>query len=143
MPVDQYYSTSSFYESPFVPLIIGMIALIFLAPLIDTLYKMIEAFIQKALNRFSFLPDNVADEIAFVLVVSIGYVVCWQGEFDFFSYLNFNFDSHLGWFLTSLSVSGGTSALRNRFDLMNLIPMSIGSGLSSTMMRIIGKKGEK
>jgi len=133
-----YYGTG-FFDSPFVPLITGIIALVFLAPLVDALFKVFESIIQKILDRFKWLPNSIADEAAFVVVVAIGYLICWTGQFDFFRYLNFDFVPCEGYLLTSLSVSGGTKALKDRFDLMNMIPMSI-SGVTSSVTRLIRKE---
>ncbi|HBV97788.1 MAG: hypothetical protein JL50_02895 [Peptococcaceae bacterium BICA1-7] len=150
MNEDQYLNyggiggySMGFFDSPFVPLIVGMIALVFMAPLVDALFKVFQCPIQKILDRFRWLPNSIADEAAFVIVVGIGYLICWQGDFDFFAYLNFNFDqTWKGYLLTSLTISGGTAALKDKFDLMNLIPMSV-SGVYSSVTRIIRKDADK
>lgn len=135
---DYSYTTPGFYDSPFVPLIIGFIGLIFLAHAADGMFKILNRFFtDKLFPRTKFLPNELSDEAAALLIIIILYHICLLGKFDFWAYINFAFPYPWGYVMTAFTAAGGTSELRSRFETMNLIPMSIGSGLTSTAARVV------
>ncbi|HBX22682.1 MAG TPA: hypothetical protein DEF34_03440 [Desulfotomaculum sp.] len=133
-----YMSVGGFYESPFVPLIIGFIGLIFLAWVADVTFKVLnKLFTDRLFPRFKMLPDHLSDEAAALVIVILLYEVCYWGQFDFSAYIGFSFPSPGGYVATAIASAAGTNELRSRFETMSLIPMSIGSGLLSTATRAV------
>lgn len=111
-----------------VNLIIPFIALVFFSVMIDKLVLVFEAFI----NRVSFFPDYIEWYIAYVLIFIIAFIICWQGNWSFFSYLDINFNYEWeGYALTALVISGGSTFVKVGFTMIETIPTSIQGVFSS------------
>ncbi|MDK2820985.1 MAG: hypothetical protein PWP31_950 [Clostridia bacterium] len=86
------------------------------------------------------LPDSFEWPVAYIFVLATGYIVCWQGNYDLFAYLDINFrQPWQGWLMTALVISGGSAFVRNSFDVVDNIPASLG-GITSTIKKIFGVK---
>lgn len=133
----QYFpQNTSFFEQQFVPLALAFIALVFLAPMIDVLVQWLE----NVMRKIPKLPDQFEPAGAYFITVAVAYIICWQGEFDFFAYVNLNFDPWQGYLLTAMILSGGTKWVRSNFELANSIPAMLTGGLMSTMYKIVTRK---
>lgn len=74
-------------------------------------------------------PPKVESVITYIVLSSIASAVCWQGDFDLFRCLNFNWQyPQEGWILTGALIAGGSSLLVKQFRVTGLIP-SIISGI--------------
>lgn len=106
---------------------LAFIAVALLVVMVDQITKVLEGI----MKRIPFLPDAFEWTIAYIILLGIASVVCWQGRFDLFVYLNFNWHYKWeGYLLTGALVAGGSSLLVKQFKVMGLIP-SIVSGVSS------------
>jgi hypothetical protein len=121
-----------FYEDPFVPLIVAIIAVIFLAIPIDAIIQGSEEIMETTPK----LPNTYGTAFTYLLTISISYALVWDAGFDFFRYVNLEFTPWVGFLMTAIMVGAGTKVLRDRFDLMSLIPVGVIGGLKSTMLRI-------
>ncbi|MEG6615406.1 hypothetical protein V6C27_03040 [Peptococcaceae bacterium 1198_IL3148] len=119
-----------------IELIIPFIALAILSVMIDKFTLFLEA----AMNLIPGLPDKFEWPVAYVLVLAAGYVVCWQGNYDLFAYLNINFNySWQGWLMTALVISGGSAFVRSSFGVVDAIPTGIG-GVTSVVKKFFSTK---
>jgi hypothetical protein len=76
-------------------------------------------------------PARVEAVITYLVLCGIASIVCWQGRFDLFTYLGFNWQHPWeGWVLTGALIAGGSSLLVQQFQVVGLIPTII-SGVSS------------
>ena len=70
-----------------------------------------------------YLPDQFELPIAYIILVGIASAVCWQGHFDLFKLLGFDWQyKELGWLLTGCIIAGGSSLLGKQFRMVGLIP---------------------
>ncbi len=109
---------------------IAFIAVALLAVMVDQLTRVLQAI----MKWIPYLPDQFELPIAYIILVGIASAVCWQGHFDLFSYLKFDWWQHrwLGWLLTGSIIAGGSSLLGKQFRVVGLIP-SIISGVASML----------
>ena len=106
---------------------IAFIACALLVVMVDQITKVLEGI----MKRIPFLPDAFEWTIAYAILFGIASVVCWQGRFDLFRYLNFTWHYNWeGYVLTGALIAGGSSLLVKQFKVIGLIP-SIVSGVSS------------
>jgi hypothetical protein len=107
---------------------LAFIAVALLAVMVDQITRVLQAIMKK----IPFLPDEFELPIAYIILVSIASAVCWQGHFDLFKLLGFDWVYHkeLGWILTGCIISGGSSLLGKQFKMVNLIPGIISGGAS-------------
>ncbi len=88
--------------------------------------------LQCAMKRVPLLPDQLEHSIAYILLVSMGSFICWEGHFDLFTLLGFQWrDQEMGWVLTGAIIAGGSPLLKKQFKMIGLIPSAI-SGMAST-----------
>lgn len=118
-----------------VALIIPFIALAFLSVMIDKFTLFLEGIMHKIPNFPDYLEWHTA--YAFVLITST--IVCWQGDFRFFDYLNLYFPVHLDYLMTGLVISGGSAFVRTQFSMIDAIPSAV-TGITSTFTRFVSKK---
>lgn len=103
-------------------LLIPFISIVIFASMIDMIAQAIEFIIEK-LPRF---PDRLEQPIAYVVVVIISFLICWQGNFDLFRYLDIHFNYvWQGWLMTAFVISGGSTFVRYKFGLIEKIPSGI------------------
>lgn len=116
-----------------VSLIVPFIALAILSVMIDKF----TLFLEGVMKLIPGLPDRFEWPVAYALVLAAGYIVCWQGSFDLFAYLDIFFrHPWQGWLMTALVISGGSTFVRTSFSMIDAIPVSVGSAVS-TMRRMI------
>lgn len=102
---------------------IAFIATALLVVMVDQMTRIIKAVLP--------FPAKVESVITYLVLCGIASVVCWQGDFDLFTYLNFTWQYPWeGWVLTGALIAGGSSLLVKQFHVVGLIP-SIVSGVSS------------
>ncbi|MBO8136818.1 MAG: hypothetical protein H0Z40_01570 [Desulfotomaculum sp.] len=119
-----------------VELIIPFIALAILSVMIDKF----TLFLEGVMKLIPGLPDSFEWPVAYIIVLAVGYVICWQGNYDLFAYLNINFrQPWQGWLMTALVISGGSAFVRSSFDVVDNIPASL-SGLTATIKKIFSVK---
>jgi len=113
--------------SNIVDLIIPFIVLGMISLGAEQATKTLEAI----MNRIKGLPDYFEWYIAYIIVVIIGYLFCWQGNWSLFNYLDVNFNYKWQSYLaTSLLLSSGSTGVKKVFDMIEAIPNNI-SGLKS------------
>lgn len=104
-------------------LAVAFIATALLVVMVDQMTRMIKEVLP--------FPAKVEAVITYIILCGISSVVCWQGDFDLFRYLNFTWQHPWeGWVLTGTLIAGGSSLLVKQFKVVGLIP-SIISGVSS------------
>jgi len=102
---------------------IAFIATALLVVMVDQMTRIIKEVLP--------FPPRVEAVITYLVLCGIASVVCWQGDFDLFTYLNFSWRYPWeGWVLTGALIAGGSSLLVKQFKVVGLIP-SIISGVSS------------
>jgi hypothetical protein len=95
--------------------------------------------LNKTIEKIPHLPDKIEGCIAYSIILGISYLICWQGSYDLFKYLNVNFNyAWEGFLLSSMLVSGGSSFVKLSFGLINEIPSVLGS-LTSSIGKITNK----
>ena len=119
-----------------VSLAIPFIAIAIFASMVDSLAQALEYMFQK----ISGFPDYLENVTAYILVFLLSLVVCWQGEFDLFVYLNVKFQEvWQGWVMTALVISGGSSFVRYKFGLIKEIPSGV-YGLTANLSNVFKNK---
>jgi hypothetical protein len=119
-----------------VALVIPFIALAILSVLIDRF----TLFLEGVMHRIPKLPDQFEWWVAYALVLGLGYVVCWQGDFNLFNYLDFRFwYAWEGYLLTALVISGGSTFIRTQFSVINDIPSAV-FGTTSAVSRFLRRE---
>lgn len=114
-------------------LIIPFIALAIISLMIDKFTLFLEGLVK----RIPFLPDQFDWWVAYLIVLTMAFLVCWQGNFDLFWYLHIHFAYPWeGWLMTALIISGGSSFVRTNFTLIDSIIGSV-VGTLVTIKRII------
>lgn len=102
---------------------IAFIATALLVVMVDQMTKIIKEILP--------FPPKVETVITYLVLCGIATVVCWQGDFDMFRCLNFNWQYPWeGWLLTGTLIAGGSSLLVKQFKVAGLIPAII-SGTAS------------
>jgi hypothetical protein len=100
---------------------IAFIATALLVVMVDQMTRIIKEILP--------FPPKVESVITYIVLSTIASAVCWQGDFDLFRYLNFNWQyPEEGWILTGILIAGGSSLLVKQFKVVGLIP-SIISGV--------------
>lgn len=118
-----------------VELIIAFISVAILSVMIDKF----TVFLEGVMAKLPGLPDRFEWSFAYALIVGIGFLVCSEGHFSLFAYLQFNFNyDWQGYLLTSLIISGGSTFVRTQFGMINEIPSSIG-GITTTFRRLFAR----
>lgn len=116
-----------------VSLIIPFVALAIISVMIDKFTLFLESVMEKVPR----LPDYFEWPVAYIIVLAVSLLICWQGRFDLFSYLNIHFlYDWEGWLMTALVISGGSTFVRTSFNVVDSIPMGIRS-VSSSITRIL------
>ena len=118
-----------------VSLIIPFIALAIISVMIDKLTLFLEGVMHKVPN----FPDHLEWYVAYAFVLITSTIVCWQGDFRFFDYLNLYFPTYLDYLMTGLVISGGSAFVRTQFSMIESIPMAI-TGVTSTFTRFVSRK---
>lgn len=104
---------------------IAFIATALLVVMVDQMTRIIKEILP--------FPPRVEAVITYFVLTGIASVVCWQGDFDLFRYLNFSWQYPWeGWLLTGALIAGGSSLLVKQFKVVGLIP-SIISGTASML----------
>lgn len=112
-----------------ISLIIPFIALAILSVMIDKLTLVLEG----VMHKIPRLPDQFEWWIAYVIVAILSFIVCWQGNFDLFAYLDIYFNyKWQGWLMTALVLSGGSAFVRTNFSMIEAIPAVLG-GVTTTV----------
>jgi hypothetical protein len=102
---------------------IAFIAAALLVVMVDQMTRIIKEILP--------FPPKVEAVITYFVLSGIASVVCWQGDFDLFRYLNFTWQyPQEGYALTGALIAGGSSLLVKQFKVVGLIP-SIISGTAS------------
>lgn len=102
---------------------VAFIATALLVVMVDQMTRIIKAILP--------FPDKVESVITYIVLTGIASVVCWQGDFDLFRYLDFAWKHEWeGWLLTGTLIAGGSSLLVKQFRVVGLIP-SVISGVAS------------
>lgn len=102
---------------------IAFIATALLVVMVDQMTRIIKEVLP--------FPAKVEAVITYIVLCGIASVVCWQGDFDLFRYLDFTWQYQWeGWLLTGALIAGGSSLLVKQFKVVGLIP-SIISGTAS------------
>lgn len=102
---------------------VAFIATALLVVMVDQMTRIIKAILP--------FPDKVESVITYIVLTGIASVVCWQGDFDLFGYLDFTWKHEWeGWLLTGTLIAGGSSLLVKQFRVVGLIP-SVISGVAS------------
>lgn len=118
-----------------ISLVIPFILLIIFGQMTDRL----TVFLEELMNPIPWLPDKIESKLAFLILAGIGFVICWEFQFNLFGYLNHpGRHDYIGYLGTALILAGGSSFIKQSFDTMNGIP-SIFAGLTTTMFRMMGK----
>ena len=119
-----------------VSLAIPFVAIAIFASMVDSLVQALEHLFQKIPG----FPDHLENVAAYLLVFLISLVVCWQGRFDLFVYLNIKFqEAWQGWLMTALVISGGSSFVRYKFGLIKEIPSGV-YGLTANLSNVFKSK---
>lgn len=115
-----------------VNLIIPFIALAVISVMIDKLTLFIEGIMTKIPN----LPDQFEWRMAYAVVLIFSTIICWQGDFRFFDYLNLFFPTWLDYLMTGLVISGGSAFVRTQFSMIDAIPASV-MGVTASFKRML------
>ncbi|WP_134212697.1 hypothetical protein [Pelotomaculum propionicicum] len=110
-------------------LLYACIALIFIVGLIEGLLRALETWMKK----IPWMPDVIEKPLAYVVTFIVGFVICWRAHFSFFPHLDcmwFERDWE-GWAATSGLLCAGTGYLRERLDLVSLLPYTLGNAYST------------
>ena len=93
-------------------------------------------FLEGIMKRVPFLPDKFEWWVAYIVVLSAAFLVCWQLDFQIFRYLGLDAKySWFDWLLTSLIISGGSTFLKTQFNLINDIPSIL--NITNSFRRLI------
>lgn len=112
-----------------ISLVIPFIVVAILSVLIDKLTLVLEGII----HRIPKFPDKIEWWAAYLIVLLLAYLVCSEGNFDLFSYLNVHFRyAWEGYLLTALLVSGGSAFVRTNFLMIDQVP-NVARGISTTI----------
>lgn len=117
-----------------INLIIPFITLAILSVMIDKF----TLFLEGVMHKIPKLPDVFEWWVAYFLVLGFSTVVCWQGDFRFFDYLNLYFPMWLDYLMTGLVISGGSAFVRTQFSMIDSIPSAV-MGVTSSFTRMVGK----
>lgn len=116
------------YGTGFSQIAIAFIAVALLVVMVDQVTRVLQAI----MSWIPYLPDHFEMPIAYVILVALATVVCWQGNFDLFTLLGFSWKQEWqGWVATGAIMAGGSSLLGKQFKMVGLIPGII-SGMAST-----------
>lgn len=121
-----------------INLIIPFIALAMISVMIDKF----TLFLEQVVHAIPRLPDKFEWWIAYFIVLLLSTVVCWQGDFRFFDYLNLYFPTWLDYFMTGLVISGGSAFVRTQFGMIESIPSAV-MGVTATFRRFLPSSKEK
>ena len=100
-------------------LILPVIAVIILSSIIDQITIVLEAII----NKIPSLPDEFEWYIGYIIVLSLSFFVTSNGNFDLFKYFGFEFNNpSVGFFITALVISGGSTFISEQITLIGRIP---------------------
>jgi hypothetical protein len=112
-------------------LIIPFIVLVLFGTMVDRLTQ----FIEGIMKPIPFLPNALSKELAFILLVLVGFGVCWEFDFNLLAYLNHpGRNAYAGYIFTAVLISGGSSYLKTNFENMDALPGILG-GLTTTVSR--------
>lgn len=104
-------------------ILVAFIAVVILVVMVDQMTKIIKEILP--------FPPKVESVITYLILCGIASVICWQGDFDLFRYLHFNWQYQWeGWVLTGALIAGGTALLAKLFGTIRTIPSPI-SGMTS------------
>lgn len=118
-----------------VNLIIPFIALAILSVMIDKF----TLFLEGIMNKLPHFPDKFEWWSAYAVVLIFSTVICWQGDFRFFDYLNLYFPMWLDYLMTGLVISGGSAFVRTQFSMIDAIPASV-IGITASFKRMLPGK---
>ena len=114
-----------------VSLLLPFIVWIVLAKTVD---KMI-LFLEGVMNEIKFLPNRFSWKIAYALALGLSYLIAWQGNWSFFTYLDVNWNhAWQGYLSSAFLVASGSEMLKVTFKFIEMIPYGI-SGISSALRR--------
>lgn len=116
-----------------ISLIIPFIAISVISLMVDELVKILE----EIMHKIPYLPDQFEKSIAYFFVLIIAFVICWQGNFDFFAYLGLTFLPWQGWLTTAMVISGGSPFVRKAFSMIETIPGNIAGVTTSIKNKIV------
>jgi hypothetical protein len=110
------------YGTSAAALIVPFIALCFLSVMVDRAVLVLE----EVMHRIPWLPNKFWAPVAYLIVFVAGYVICWRGNFCFFTSLGFAFNHACeGWLMTALLISGGSTFVKQTFGIVNSIPQAV------------------
>lgn len=121
----------------FINLIIPFIALVLYSKMIDKLTEVLGDIMLKV----KWLPDSFEASLAYLFILAVAFLNCWQADWSFFSYLDINYKYDWENYLASaLVISGGSAFVREGFSAIETIPMSL-QGIASTVRNVVSGKG--
>jgi hypothetical protein len=101
------------------------------AALLTVMVDQIEHFLETVLAKVPFLPDAFEWTLTYLGLWGLATGVCWQGDFDLFRALNFQWEyAWEGHVLTGALIAGGSRLLTKQFKVVGLIP-GIVTGMAS------------
>jgi hypothetical protein len=108
-----------------------------------TMTDRIAIFLEQVMHAIPFFPDKLEKKTAFVLLVMIGFGICWQFDFNLFAYLNHPGRSeYAGYAFTAILISGGSKYLKENFENMDTLP-GILSGITTSVTKYFRRPKEK
>jgi hypothetical protein len=88
--------------------------------------------LEKVIIKIPWLPNKFEPEIAYLIVFAVAFLICWRGNFNFFSSLNFTFaHDYEGWIYTAALLSGGSAFVKASFGMISSIPQVISNVYST------------
>lgn len=116
------------YSTGLSQIALAFIALALLVVMVDQITRVL----QYIMVKIPHLPNEFEMPIAYIILVLIASAICWQGHFDLFTLLGFEWRTQeLGWLITGAIIAGGSTLLKKQFRMVGLIPGII-SGMAST-----------
>lgn len=125
------------WSDTFVPLVRAFLLLLFLMPPADGMIQLTERIVRWLPVRY----NNLGTIVLFLATVGVAYCICWRADFDFYEHLGAQFTKQEGWLFTAILMSLGTTGLRQKFEVLQLIPLSLWGGIGSAVRRAIDKDG--
>jgi hypothetical protein len=114
-----------------VSLIIPFIVLVIFGTMVDR----ITSFVEGIMKPIPYLPNSLGKEVAFLILVALGYLVCWEFDYNLLAYLNHPGRSiWAGYLFTAIILSGGSGYLKQNFDNMDALP-NVLNGISGMFRR--------
>ncbi len=107
--------------------------------MIDKLVLVLEDVSEKV----PYFPNEFSWWLKYVIVVIVAYYISWQGNYNFWVYLNIDFNHDWqGYLMTALLLSGGSSLVKVGFSIIDTIPNSV-KNITVAAKKMIPEKDNK